>query len=356
MTEECPYFQVNGKDNSFVLVSHHLLKSLENSKNKVSFESRPVSWDDIIYFYNKDSQNPVRCAPKLSEALFPNSFQKMSVKLASQVMSDTVASGMLASYSSGLLSCPNARFLNTAEYVLFFNKLFDIFHSSNFEAVLPTKKIFSGSDDQLKFLYEAVRILKTIRVEDENGSDITNYFNYIEGWILNISSLRRLWRFLSQSGFTNLQTRRLCQDNLEHYFGHIRRGGGRSVRITPYMFCNLFKKSWGLRYANIVVKGNCEPVPQNENFSIAQSHQIIASVCNDNVVRDLSWQEFQGLPRPGHIFNRIAGGENLELDLEVDFLKENAFAYFCGYLYLKIYKTHACSQPLPYIGEEDIST
>ena len=144
-----------------------------------------------MHFYKKDSQNPIRCAPKLSDAhIFPNNFQKMSVKLTGQVFSDTVASGMLSIYSFGRLTCTSPSFCNTAEYILFINKVFDIFNSSNFEAILPSKKVFSATTEQIQLLDEAIKLLKTIRVSDDTGADITSSFNYLKGWILNINSLR----------------------------------------------------------------------------------------------------------------------------------------------------------------------
>lgn len=247
-SEARPYFQLNGKEIYFFNDSPHLIKNvkscLENSKNRVSFKSRLVSWSDIVNFYNKDSQNPVRCAPKLSDAhLFLNNFRKMTVMLAAQAFSNTVASDMLVIYNAG-----SPTFCNTVDYILFVSRLFDIFNSRNIDAVLPWKKIFSATPEQTQFLREAADLLKTIRFYDEKVSDIIIIFNYISGWKLNICSLQRLWQFLSHSGFTYLQTRRLYQYSLEHYFGQIRGGGGKSVRITPYMFSNLFKKLWGVRY------------------------------------------------------------------------------------------------------------
>ncbi len=272
----------------------------------------------------------------------------MKVKFASQVLSNTVASGMLSLYSSGALSSNSGSFINTAEFVSFFNKLFDILNSSFVEAIVPTKKVFVGSPEQLEFLDEAEKILKTIRVVDELENNTTNNFNFLKGWVLNINSLRRLWRFLSHSGFPYLKTRRLCQDSLEHFFGQIRSRGG--TRVTPYMFSSLFRKSWGLRYVNIVTKGNCElPLEPDATVISEHSNNVLLNVCNDSLLNDLSWQDFQGLPRPEHFLVRSI---SLDSTLEINFLKENAFSYFCGYLYLKIFKMHSCSLPLPYLGDE----
>lgn len=70
-------------------------------------------------------------------------------------------------------------------------------------------------------------------------------------------------------------------------------------------------------------------------------------------------QIFQGISRPPSArayIKSIRLEDQAELyDIEADFLRANAYAYFCGYLYLKIFKTHNCSQQLPYLEEENIS-
>ncbi|XP_067617072.1 uncharacterized protein [Eurosta solidaginis] len=54
VSEERPYFQVNGKDIHFFNDCPHLLKNtrncLQNSKNRISFKSRPINWSDIVHF------------------------------------------------------------------------------------------------------------------------------------------------------------------------------------------------------------------------------------------------------------------------------------------------------------------
>ncbi|CAD7002030.1 unnamed protein product [Ceratitis capitata] len=70
----------------------------------------------------------------------------------------------------------------------------------------------------------------------------------------------------------------------------------------------------GFAIYNIVEKGNCDPVSSNENFSPGISNEILRNVCNDNVMRALSWQEFQGLPRPEHSFNIIRLEDQAEFD------------------------------------------
>lgn len=68
-----------------------------------------AKWSHIKTFYELDNQNPnFVFAPALKlEHLNPNSRQKMKVKLAAQTLSHTVAAGMMAKISEGILCYDN---------------------------------------------------------------------------------------------------------------------------------------------------------------------------------------------------------------------------------------------------------
>lgn len=60
-----------------------------------AFEDQRTSWLYVKQFYESDKKQTCRCAPKLTNShIFPNNFEKMKVKLATQVLSNTVVSGM----------------------------------------------------------------------------------------------------------------------------------------------------------------------------------------------------------------------------------------------------------------------
>lgn len=64
-----------------------------------------AKWSHIKTFYELDNQNPnfVFASALKLEHLNPNSRQKMKVKLAAQTLSHTVAAGMMAKISEGIL-------------------------------------------------------------------------------------------------------------------------------------------------------------------------------------------------------------------------------------------------------------
>ncbi len=70
-----------------------------------------------------DSKNSIRCCQKLtSKHIFPNGFQKMKVKYATQILSHTVSAAMLVAATGGLL---NPCAIGTAEMISKFDQIFE---------------------------------------------------------------------------------------------------------------------------------------------------------------------------------------------------------------------------------------
>ena len=84
----------------------HLVKNVRNNLKKHGFnvDGNLVQWKHIEDFYLADSKLPIRMAPKLTHKhieLPP--FSPLSVKLATQVLSDSVAAGITTMVSLGAL-------------------------------------------------------------------------------------------------------------------------------------------------------------------------------------------------------------------------------------------------------------
>lgn len=99
--------------------------------------------------YDADKNKQCCIVPKLTDVhINSNNFQRMKVKYASQVLSNTV-SGALNTYVSLDILSPKAAF--TAEFIHRFNKLFDILNSSTVYNSNPDKQAFTNSDEQIFF-------------------------------------------------------------------------------------------------------------------------------------------------------------------------------------------------------------
>ncbi|KAJ8909818.1 hypothetical protein NQ315_003696 [Exocentrus adspersus] len=97
VTPENPVFSVNDHDVVYLFDTCHLQKATKNNlvNNTFCFENKRTSWTFVEEFYKSDKLQPYRCAPKLTDAhIYPTNFEKMKVKYAVQVLSNSVASGM----------------------------------------------------------------------------------------------------------------------------------------------------------------------------------------------------------------------------------------------------------------------
>ena len=92
----------------YVLYDHpHLVKNVRNNLKKHGFnvDGNMVQWKYIADFYHADSRLPIRMAPKLtSKHIELPPFVPLSVKLATQVLSDYVAAGITTMVNLGALS------------------------------------------------------------------------------------------------------------------------------------------------------------------------------------------------------------------------------------------------------------
>ena len=110
----------------YVLYDHpHLVKNVRNNLKKHGFnvDGNMVQWKYISDFYHADSRLPIRMAPKLtSKHIELPPFAPLSVKLATQVLSDSVAAGITTMVNLGALP-EDAQ--HTAVFVGLIDKMFN---------------------------------------------------------------------------------------------------------------------------------------------------------------------------------------------------------------------------------------
>lgn len=177
-----PYFEVEGKQIFYIFDPPHLLKSTRNMFFKHNFviDDSIVTKAHLDSFYNHDSQNNLRLAPKLKHAhINPGPFEKMRVYLAAQIFSNTVASGMSTTLKSGILP-PIAQF--TIDFISDMDKLFDIFNSFKAPNLKEFNRPFKNTESQINHLNKMAEIFRNMKVINKfNGSNVTNRMNFING-------------------------------------------------------------------------------------------------------------------------------------------------------------------------------
>lgn len=288
VTPDKPYFNVGKSEISYIFDPPHLLIATRNNFFRYRFQSENKNADFkyLKNFYETDKMQTNRLAPKLTEVhKKPNNFQKMKVKLAFQVFSKTVVSGMKTCMTGGSLSLEAN---DTVDFIDSIDNLFDLFNSRP----KPEKKVEFYSDDehdldklhnepkgakrycfeyesseyQNNFLDTMFNYFKNLKVQDYNCKtsewvDVVKKYNikFINGWMISIAGLKHLYCNLASTSNnpTKVSTRRLNQDCLENMFGTVRAQNGNCNNPTCIQFKRTFKKLFCINYFEYSEGANC---------------------------------------------------------------------------------------------------
>ena len=164
ITPEKPWFVHNKLVIFLMFDPPHLIKSIRNNLMKYSFKFAKyvASWSDIEAFFNKDKSLPIRCAPKLTERhVHPNNFAKMKVKLATQILSHTVAASICTHVSLDVL--PQSA-MGTAELISQFDSLFDSVNSSTLNSAKDLRRPITAKSNHVQFLNKTISFIKSLKV------------------------------------------------------------------------------------------------------------------------------------------------------------------------------------------------
>lgn len=258
ISKDNPYYFFGEHKIHFLFDVPHLFKSIRNNfiNHEIIVNGNVVSWEDIRSFYNVDkkSENGCRAAPKLSERhINPQSFQKMSVKLATQVFSQSVSRGMIAASKMGAIKSSSA--LNTAEFLGKMNDMFDCLNSKHHDDPTPMRRPLKATNPNiLNFLEESIPYINSwkININQQNPP-------CFDGLILTIRSVLSLYKDLQLEDCKYLLTGRLNQDPIENMFGVLRQRGGYNSNPSAKQFRRNLQHAMSIRLMDAPDSANCEP-------------------------------------------------------------------------------------------------
>jgi hypothetical protein len=221
------------------------------------FDGKMASWKDLIMMYSHLKNKNLRICPKLTDKhIHPTNFQKMKVKLASQVFSHTVSASMELYVESNNWLPRSA--LGTALFFQMINNLFDLFNSSHLQHANPYKRAYNNDKTQATLLDNCVNTFKNLRMRTVSAdTDVTKLNKCFKGLLQSIEALKQLYKYFLSKQITGILTRRLNQDCLENFFGTIRQQSGNNVNPTPAQFKSAFKKLLLLNFFNHFDTFNC---------------------------------------------------------------------------------------------------
>ncbi|XP_054745597.1 uncharacterized protein LOC129249962 [Anastrepha obliqua] len=222
ITETNPYIFFNGKKIFCMFDYCHLIKSVRNNLLKHDLKTKDgiASFKVIrkLFSIDKDNTNFKIC-PKLSSAhIYPNSFEKMTVSRATQVLSNSVAAGIDMLFKQGLLGS-DTYILNCAKptqlFVKRMNDLFDELDCKGMKSNNPFKcPIWRGSEGKLNRLREHIAFLASVQLPNNIHSFCFRAFT------ITINSMIELSKELFQKhkDLKFILLGKLNQDALENFF------------------------------------------------------------------------------------------------------------------------------------------
>ena len=155
VTVERPFFMC-GQHEVFVMYDPpHLIKNVRNNLKKHGFivDDHHVDWRYICEFHEQDASKPTRLAPKLTRKhLDLPPFGPLRVKLATQVLSHSVATGMKVMAEWGII---DANAVYTAEFLESFDQLFNAFNSSTLSSHQPCSMPSPARRDMWSFSWKS---------------------------------------------------------------------------------------------------------------------------------------------------------------------------------------------------------
>lgn len=220
----------------------HMLKLIRNcvgTRNLVDGNGGIIQWNYFEMLYQAQKSLPWNLANKITKAHMDWQKQKMSVKLAAQIFSNSTADAL--EFMKGECS----KFIDvdaTVKFVRIINDIFDIMNSTKkshnatgFKApisVLTHEEMFQRFDEA-----EAYFIGLSVEGETKsifNSTVSTGFF----GFYHDMMNFRRIFNeYVRTEKIDVLITHRFSQDLIETFFGSIRSMGGKFLKIIDSL-CN----------------------------------------------------------------------------------------------------------------------
>jgi len=338
VSEDKPFFYV-GEHKLFALFdTPHLLKSIRNNfiGNRFKKGDIIISFNDIVQTYNIDKRNQKsRALLKITDAhIRPNSFQKMSVKLAAQVLSHTMSSTIRTCISTKELKSETAN--NTADFVEFIDKLFDCLNSRTLYNSNPYNCALTNNSIVKDFLSKACDYFKNlVKLKNEKVTR-PPCFN---GFIQTINGVLQFFEEEKNNNIIFLLTNRLNQDVIENLFSIFRQRGGYNKNPTSKTLRTSFRIT--CVFSLCQSKGtNCEEDNDIDDICVVYSDNdvIRSEIMNDSLSDVESVSSLPSISSPEKLKVKAHKTEKNESIT----LEDCSVTYFSGYLAYKCTEKFNC--------------
>lgn len=249
-----------------------MLKLVRNtlgaSKILIDDQGQEIQWAYLKELHKLQVAEGFNLGNKLSIRHINYEKQKMKVKLAAQLMSQSVADALV--FCKDILQLQTFQgAAATIKFLKTFNTLFDIFNSKSLQQHGYSKPINSENFQQIqKILKDTANYISALklRVSTEriiNIIDSKKKTGFL-GFLINIKNILMLYEEVCEKDnlLSYIPTYKLSQDHLEMIFSVIRSHGGCNNNPTANQFKTALKKIISHAELSIPTTGNCIPIEE----------------------------------------------------------------------------------------------
>ena len=230
--------------------------ALGSWKTMLDSKNHEIQWNLIVKLYDYQRRLGFTFANKLSKQHIEFEKNKMKVKYAVQVLSQSVANALLA-----MSELKHPDFVNvqaTVDYLKKFDRIYDIMNSRNLAQSFDKAPLQKHNEQSWKCVFnETVDYICNLKTKTGQSVLESSRYAAFLGWLVNIKTITELYEYVVTSGeMTFMCTFRLSQDPLEKFFSSIRMSCGFNNNPTTIQFRAAFE-SLLCNSLNRKNNGNC---------------------------------------------------------------------------------------------------
>lgn len=339
VTVENPYF-IFREINVYCLFDFpHLIKSLRNVfiKSDIITPHGIVSFDVIRELWELEKFSVTKMCPKLTEKhIYPNDFDKMRVKYATQTFSKSVSAGVktlteMKKFKKNSFEIAQA----TSSFIKKIDTIFDCMNSGSLYDKNIYRQALKNDNNVFNYIKEFLTYFKKIRLKNKTKVYCLKGIQQTLNGTLQLSANL----FSSNPDVNFLLTKRLNQDLVENLFSQVRAKGGNNRKPSLYEINFLLAKIISSNLFQFSKTSNCEE--DNEpmlEINIQEEHtyeKVTNLVYADsdidiqNMLREIDSNHYQ-------IFEEEVIS-NLNIATELPSMR-----YFIGYVLFKVLSKINC--------------
>jgi len=200
-----------------------------------------IQWQFVVNLYNYQKTNGFNLANKLNKQHILFEKNKMKVKYAVQVLSQSVANALLT--MSDLKHPEFSNVQPTVDFLKIFDVIYDIMNSRNLSQRFGKAPLQKTNENNFKSVFEKT-VTYITNLKTNSGKSVlesTRHAAFL-GWLVNIKTITEIYEYVINSGeMMFLCTFKLSQDPLENFFSSIRMSCGLANNPTTIQFKGAFQ-------------------------------------------------------------------------------------------------------------------